>query len=216
MEMDVDGEDDGTQRAAVVRDYGLVVDFEGLDEDEVEVSASFFGMQRRECKLMMLLWEQDGSEEMEKKLLENVKKVEAEMEKMSPNAKAIERFVFLLPFSSPPLDLELTPPLLRNHQARRFRNSLQRNRRRIRARSSRRQGSEGGFCRDQESALRSLQQRVQSHFGEDRRRLQRLDKGEGESVGRGRLPESGGQRGEFSPIFLRKRKEADLIVVTGL
>jgi hypothetical protein len=36
--MDVDGEEDGTQRALPVLDFGLVVDFDALDEDEREVS----------------------------------------------------------------------------------------------------------------------------------------------------------------------------------
>lgn len=41
--MDVDGEDDGTQRAAEVTNYGVEVDFESLDEEEKEVSPWFVG-----------------------------------------------------------------------------------------------------------------------------------------------------------------------------
>lgn len=39
--MDVDGEDDGTQRAAEITDYGVEVDFEALDEEEKEVRRLF-------------------------------------------------------------------------------------------------------------------------------------------------------------------------------
>lgn len=42
--MDVDGDDDGTQRAAAVKNFGVVVDFEALDEDEEE--ASFFSFNK--------------------------------------------------------------------------------------------------------------------------------------------------------------------------
>lgn len=38
MAMDVDGEEDGTQRAATVANFGVVVNFEDLDSDEEEVS----------------------------------------------------------------------------------------------------------------------------------------------------------------------------------
>ena len=36
--MDVDGDEDETQQALKVTDYGIKVDFEELDEDEQEVS----------------------------------------------------------------------------------------------------------------------------------------------------------------------------------
>ena len=38
--MDVDGEEDTTQAIREVDDYGLVIDFSGVDEEDLEVSAS--------------------------------------------------------------------------------------------------------------------------------------------------------------------------------
>lgn len=37
MEMDVDGDDDGTQQVAPVVDYGVTVDFSELEDEEKEV-----------------------------------------------------------------------------------------------------------------------------------------------------------------------------------
>lgn len=73
--MDVDGDEDETQRVLEVNDYGVVVDFEDLEEEEQE----------------------DGSTAMEETLLEAVSKLQAEIDKMSPNLKAIERCVALSP-----------------------------------------------------------------------------------------------------------------------
>lgn len=67
--MDVDGEEDETQQVLQVSDYGVKVDFEELEEDE----------------------EEDGSTAMEETLLEAISKLQAEIDKMSPNLKAIER-----------------------------------------------------------------------------------------------------------------------------
>ncbi|ORY92961.1 condensin complex subunit SMC1 [Leucosporidium creatinivorum] len=67
--MDVDGEEDETQQVLQVSDYGVKVDFEDLEEDE----------------------EEDGSSAMEETLLEAIAKLQAEIDKMSPNLKAIER-----------------------------------------------------------------------------------------------------------------------------
>lgn len=39
MAMDVDGDEDGTQRAAAVLNYGVEVDFSILEEDELDVSS---------------------------------------------------------------------------------------------------------------------------------------------------------------------------------
>jgi len=41
MAMDVDGAEDGTQRAAHVDDFGIEIDYDDLDEDEREVSRQF-------------------------------------------------------------------------------------------------------------------------------------------------------------------------------
>lgn len=67
--MDIDGEEDETQQVLQVSDYGVKVDFEDLEEDE----------------------EEDGSTTMEETLLEAIAKLQAEIDKMSPNLKAIER-----------------------------------------------------------------------------------------------------------------------------
>ncbi|ORY92949.1 P-loop containing nucleoside triphosphate hydrolase protein [Leucosporidium creatinivorum] len=67
--LDVDGEEDETQQVLQVSDYGVKVDFEDLEEDE----------------------EEDGSSAMEETLLEAIAKLQAEIDKMSPNLKAIER-----------------------------------------------------------------------------------------------------------------------------
>lgn len=67
--MDVDGDEDATQQALQVTDYGVTVNYEDLDEDETE----------------------DGSAATEEVLLEAINKLQAEIDKMSPNPKAIER-----------------------------------------------------------------------------------------------------------------------------
>ncbi|GAA6027216.1 hypothetical protein JCM8097_002493 [Rhodosporidiobolus ruineniae] len=67
--MDVDGPEEGTQNIFQAKDYGVVVDFEELDEDEQE----------------------DGTGEMEEKLLGAITRLQNELDKMSVNLKAIER-----------------------------------------------------------------------------------------------------------------------------
>ncbi|GAA5883506.1 hypothetical protein JCM16303_005451 [Sporobolomyces ruberrimus] len=67
--MDVDGPESGTQNIFEANDYGVEVDFDELDEGELE----------------------DGSVAMETTLHEAVTKLQSEIEKMSINLKAIER-----------------------------------------------------------------------------------------------------------------------------
>lgn len=69
--MDVDEDDDGTQRPKKVHDFGIEVDFEGLD-DETRESGSMDEFDREIVKL------------------------NAEIERMAPNLKAIERQVFFI------------------------------------------------------------------------------------------------------------------------
>ena len=69
QDMDVDGPEDETQQAARVKDFGVQVDFDELDDDQVD----------------------DGAEAMNDQLAGEIAKIEAELEKMSPNLKAIER-----------------------------------------------------------------------------------------------------------------------------
>lgn len=42
--MDVDGDDDGTQRVAPVKNYGVTVDFSDLEDEEKEVRVAFFAL----------------------------------------------------------------------------------------------------------------------------------------------------------------------------
>ncbi|KAK4047981.1 Structural maintenance of chromosomes protein 1 [Microbotryomycetes sp. JL201] len=67
--MDVDGNEDETQQALQAARYDIQVDFAELDEDE----------------------EQDGSSTKEEELQARITKLQAELEKMSPNLKAIEK-----------------------------------------------------------------------------------------------------------------------------
>jgi len=80
-EMDID--DDGTQRAAVADDFGLEPDFEELDEEAKEVSR------------LRAVWGgtdvQDGSEEVGRELESEVTRMRTELEKLTPNTKAIEK-----------------------------------------------------------------------------------------------------------------------------
>lgn len=67
--MDVDGDEAGTQRAAEVVDYGIKIDSALLASDEKE----------------------DDSDTMEKQLQEQVTELAAQLERMSPNVKAVDR-----------------------------------------------------------------------------------------------------------------------------
>ncbi|GAA6061274.1 hypothetical protein JCM10212_004680 [Sporobolomyces blumeae] len=67
--MDVDGPEEGTQHIFEANDYGVEVDFDEVDEDERE----------------------DSSSRMESALTEKIAELQAEIDKMSVNLKAIER-----------------------------------------------------------------------------------------------------------------------------
>ncbi|KAI0757514.1 condensin complex subunit SMC1 [Daedaleopsis nitida] len=67
--MDVDEDDEGTQRVKRVPDFGIEVSFDALDEDERE----------------------DASGETLKELDEAITKTNAEIERMAPNLKAMDR-----------------------------------------------------------------------------------------------------------------------------
>ncbi|KAF2095530.1 putative cohesin complex subunit [Rhizodiscina lignyota] len=68
--MDVDGDDDNAGvGTAEVKDYGIEVDFDELDDDLKE----------------------DGSEAQESNLLEIINTIASELEKMAPNMRAVER-----------------------------------------------------------------------------------------------------------------------------
>lgn len=79
--MDVDVDDDGTQRPKTVQDFGVEVDFESLDDDERE----------------------DGSAEALAEFDNSITKLNGEIERMAPNMKAMERYILSL-FLPPILD----------------------------------------------------------------------------------------------------------------
>jgi len=67
--MDVGDDDDGTQQVKKIADYGIEVDFESLDDDE----------------------RQDNSPEAAAEFDTSVSKLNADIERMAPNMKAIDR-----------------------------------------------------------------------------------------------------------------------------
>ncbi|KAJ7497178.1 condensin complex subunit SMC1 [Mycena latifolia] len=67
--MDVDEDEDGTQQPRRVQDFGIEVDFEGLDDDDRE----------------------DGSADAIAEFDAEITKLNAEIERMAPNMKAIDR-----------------------------------------------------------------------------------------------------------------------------
>ncbi|KAJ7246598.1 condensin complex subunit SMC1 [Mycena haematopus] len=67
--MDVDDDEDGTQQPRKVQDYGIEVDFEALDDDDRE----------------------DGTAEALARHDKEISKLAAEIERMAPNMKAIDR-----------------------------------------------------------------------------------------------------------------------------
>ena len=91
--MDVDGDEAGTQQIAKLPDYGVEVDFEALDEDEQEVSNHSLSLSHARSRCVLA---QDGSEKAEEVLTSHIAKLTSELEKMSPNMKAIERWVVFL------------------------------------------------------------------------------------------------------------------------
>ena len=73
MAMDVDEDEDGTQRPKQVLDYGIQVDFESIDEDNLEDPG-------------------EAAARFDKEITEKT----AEIERMAPNMKAMERSVIFL------------------------------------------------------------------------------------------------------------------------
>ena len=70
MAMDVDEDEDGTQRPKQVLDYGIQVDFESIDEDNLEDPG-------------------EAAARFDKEIAEKT----AEIERMAPNMKAMEKQV---------------------------------------------------------------------------------------------------------------------------
>lgn len=85
--MDVDEDDEGTQKPRRVNDFGIEVDFESLDDDEREVGEPL-------CTLpsAILIWDvQDGSAETGAEFDSSIAKLNGEIERMAPNMKAMDR-----------------------------------------------------------------------------------------------------------------------------
>ena len=98
--MDVDEEDDeggSTQRPRRVPDYGIEVDFDILGEDERGVSG-FRSEAVHSIPLPFLIRrrirEQDSSGEALGEFDASITKLNAEIERMTPNMKAMDRYVF--------------------------------------------------------------------------------------------------------------------------
>ena len=71
--MDVDEDEDGTQRPKVVADYGIEVDFESIEDDERSEDPA------------------DANARYDKEIAN----ITAEIERMAPNMKAMERYGIL-------------------------------------------------------------------------------------------------------------------------
>lgn len=72
--MDVDEDEGGTQRPRTVQGFGIEVDFEALEEEERE----------------------DGSAEATAEFDAAITRLNADIERMAPNLKAMERYIYSL------------------------------------------------------------------------------------------------------------------------
>lgn len=89
--MDVDEDEEGTQRPKRVQDYGIEVDFDNVDEDEREVFVDLSFPPMTSANGLHLL--QADPAEAIAELDASISKLAADIEKMAPNMKAIDRFV---------------------------------------------------------------------------------------------------------------------------
>jgi hypothetical protein len=71
--MDIDDDEDGTQRPKAVADYGIEVNFESIDEDD----------------------RMQDPAEMVAQLDKEIASANNDIERMAPNMKAVERFAWL-------------------------------------------------------------------------------------------------------------------------
>jgi structural maintenance of chromosome 1 len=89
--MDVDENEDGTQHVRRVLDYGIEVNFESLDDDEREVSCTLL-----RWTLALTVRHQDNSAGRAAEFDASIAKLTADIERMAPNMKAMERYNILL------------------------------------------------------------------------------------------------------------------------
>lgn len=98
--MDVDEDDDGTQKPLVAKDYAIEVDFADLEDEEKEVSldsdafhlSSSFSSDLAD-PLPSSHFYQNGGEEYGEELENAIAKIDAEIVRMAPNMKAADKFV---------------------------------------------------------------------------------------------------------------------------
>jgi structural maintenance of chromosome 1 len=84
--MEVDEDEDGTQRPRKVQDFGIEVNFDSLDDDEREVNDT-----ELDAVLSTDVHSKDGSPEAAAEFDASIAKLSAEIEQMTPNMKAMER-----------------------------------------------------------------------------------------------------------------------------
>ncbi len=100
--MDVDEEEEGdtTQRLKKVPDFGIEVDFDILSANEREVSAfdraCFYRIPRSFLTFGTASTMQNSRSEVLGELEASIAKLNAEIERMTPNMKAMDRHVFHL------------------------------------------------------------------------------------------------------------------------
>lgn len=85
--MQVDDDENGTQQPKQVDDYGIEVDFDRLDEDEREVCILHPFCEANHNQSL-----QDGSTEAAAQFDTAISKLSAEIERMAPNMKAVDRY----------------------------------------------------------------------------------------------------------------------------
>ena len=85
--MDVDEDDEGSQSVKRIPDYGIEVDFDSLDDEDREVCICD---PPREVVIDTRI--QDGSAEALAEIDSQISKVNAEIERLAPNMKAMDRY----------------------------------------------------------------------------------------------------------------------------
>ena len=77
-------DDDGSQHAMKANDYGIQPDFDVMEEEDKEVCPSYASGLAADV-------EQSADADVGKEFEEQIAKMKAELEKMTPNMKAIDR-----------------------------------------------------------------------------------------------------------------------------
>lgn len=85
--MDVDEDEEGSQSVKRIPDYGIEVDFDGLEDEDREVCVMY---QAR--GVVTQARTQDGSAEALAEIDSQISKVNSEIERLAPNMKAMDRY----------------------------------------------------------------------------------------------------------------------------